>query len=113
MSTFLLLTGKFVITGGADGSVFISKALPDRLAIPAPPVPESGPVYDVDSPDESMQHDEVRKPHAASDYCRSGSCVLLLRMMSMIAHRGAVLGVAIPDGRLIFVADRGTCEEGG
>ena len=61
MAIFLLLAGKFVITGGADGSVFISSALPDRLAIPAPPVPESGPVYDVDSPDESMQHDEVRK----------------------------------------------------
>ncbi len=52
--------GKFVISCGADGSVFISRALPDQLAIPAPPVPDSGPVYDVDAPDESLQLDEVR-----------------------------------------------------
>lgn len=53
--------GMFVLTGGEDGSVFISDALPEKMAMPLPPVPETGASFDLDTPDEAMELDEVRK----------------------------------------------------
>lgn len=55
----ILCPGSILLSGGLDGSVFISKGLPAEMTMPAPVLPKVGASFDLDTPDDLQQLDEV------------------------------------------------------
>jgi hypothetical protein len=54
-----MCTGSVVISAGVDGSVFLSDGLPPHMTQKLPAVPEIGASFDLDTPDDMHQLDEV------------------------------------------------------